>query len=215
VTVTSEIDIAEKVGPVRNQGKRPTCVAFATSDLHAAARTVAYSPLSVEYLYFHACRRSPQFDPTKGVTLKSALAAVEHDGQPEEAAWPYLATLPSALASYTVPPGITTVFKRAGELLPTNYDSVKSELVNGRPVMLVFRSSVALLYAKADEPLLPSPLDIDTVPHAVIAVGTGNSGTRRCLKVKNSWGEGWGAAGYAWVSEDYFAARLIAVVRMV
>jgi C1A family cysteine protease len=153
--------------------------------------------------------------PSMGVTLSSTLEAVEHDGQPDEAAWPYLAMLPSDLNVYVVPQGITSTFKRAGERVPATYNSVESELLAGRPAMVIFRSSVGFYYAKADEPVLPSAGDSNTVPHAVLAVGTGKAPSGRCLKVKNSWGEGWAARGYGWISEDYFAVRVIAVVRMV
>lgn len=215
MTITTEIDLSAKAGPVRNQGKRPTCVAFATSDIHAAARTSTYTPLSVEYLYYHACRRSPQFLPGNGVTLTKALEAVELDGQPEETAWPYLIDLPADLKDYVVPPGSTSTFKRAGERLSPTYNAAESELLAGRPAMVIFRSSVAFHYAKADEPLLPTAGDRDTLLHAVLAVGTGKSAAGRCLKVKNSWGASWAAHGYGWMSESYFTARVSAVVRMV
>jgi C1A family cysteine protease len=215
VTITTETDLSDQTGPIRNQGKRPTCIAFATSDLHAAARAATFTPLSVEYLYYHACRRSPQFAPQNGVTLTNALETVELDGQPEEVAWPYLTTLPADLNNYAIPPGITSIFRRAAEHLSPTYDTVESELRAGRPAMVIFKSSVALHHAKPDEPIVPIIGDSDTARHAVLAVGVGKSAGVRCMKVKNSWGTGWAAQGYGWMSENYFAARVIAVVRMV
>jgi C1A family cysteine protease len=214
VTITTEVDLSDKTGLVRNQGKRPTCVAFATSDLHATVRTTTFSALSVEYLFYHACRRSPQFSPHKGITLTNALEAVDLDGQPEEVAWPYLITLPSDLKDYVAPHGIMSTFTRGAERLSPTYDSVEAELRAGRPTMVVFKSSVALHYAKPDEPIVSIIGDSDTARHAVLAVGAGMSGDGRCLKVKNSWGTGWAGHGYGWMSERYFAARVIAVVRM-
>ncbi len=215
MTITIEIDLSNETGPVRNQGQRPTCIAFATSDLHAAARTATFVPLSVEYLYYHACRRSAQFAPQKGVTIANALLAVRQDGQPEEIAWPYLTALPKDLTKYTVPPGITSIFTRATQDLPATYDAVESQLRAACPTMIIFKSSAAFHYAKPDEPIVPINTDSDTARHAVLAVGAGKSSGGRCLKVKNSWGTGWADAGYGWLSEDYFTARVVAVIRMV
>lgn len=215
MTITTEIDLSANTGPVRNQGKRPTCVAFATSDLHATVRNSTFSELSVEYLYYHACRRSSQFLPHKGITLTKALEAVDLDGQPEEVAWPYLITLPTDLKDYVAPQGITSTFTRGAERLLPTYDSVESELRAGRPTMVVFKSSVALHFAKPDEPIVSVVGDSDTARHALLAVGSGISAAGRCLKVKNSWGAGWASKGYGWLSEGYFAARVIAVVGMV
>jgi C1A family cysteine protease len=215
VTITTEIDLSGQTGPVRNQGKRPTCVAFAASDLHAATLSTAFSPLSVEYLYYYACRRSPQFLPHKGITLIKALEAVELDGQPAEMAWPYLPALPADLKDYAVPPGISSIFKHGAEHLSATYNAVESELRAGRSTMVIFKSSTALHYAKPDKPIVPITADNDTAPHALLVVGAGKFAAGRCLKVKNSWGTGWAAQGYGWMSEDYFTARVIAVVRMV
>src|SRR5271167_1131773 len=87
-------DISSRFGPARDQGKRPTCVAFAVSDLHASTRSTTFAPLSVDYLFYHACLRGSPFDPSNGVTLHQILGAVEHDGQPEEIHWPYMPHLP-------------------------------------------------------------------------------------------------------------------------
>src|SRR5258708_38222177 len=46
-------DLRSMFGPVRDQGQRPTCLAFAASDLHAAVRG-AWAPLSCEYIFYHA-----------------------------------------------------------------------------------------------------------------------------------------------------------------
>lgn len=51
-------------GPARDQGARPTCLAFAASDLHAGVRE-AWTPLSCEFLFYHAQRRAGR-PPTVG-----------------------------------------------------------------------------------------------------------------------------------------------------
>lgn len=50
-------DLRSAFGPGRNQGARPTCLAFAASDTHAALRA-DWSPLSCEFAFYHAQRRA-------------------------------------------------------------------------------------------------------------------------------------------------------------
>ena len=54
--VTIDCDLRSMFGPVRHQGIRPTCMAFAASDAHAAVRP-DWVPLSCEFAYFHALKR--------------------------------------------------------------------------------------------------------------------------------------------------------------
>ncbi len=45
--ITASVDMRSLFGPSRNQGPRPTCMAFAASDTHAALRT-GWPPLSCD-----------------------------------------------------------------------------------------------------------------------------------------------------------------------
>src|ERR1700730_10795274 len=96
ITITK--DLRSMFGPVRDQGARPTCLAFAASDLHAAVRG-AWSPLSCEYLFYHAQRRA-QRRPIEGSTLPTTLEALRSDGQPYESGWVYLDQLPTDLTQW-------------------------------------------------------------------------------------------------------------------
>src|SRR5437762_10699789 len=98
---TIKTDLRRLFGPVRDQGQRPTCLAFAASDAHAALRG-AWSPLSCEYIFFRAQQRSNR-KPTEGATLPSILEALRDDGQPHEAGWEYLVQLPADLTQWRPP----------------------------------------------------------------------------------------------------------------
>ena len=50
------VDLRNNLGPARDQDPRPTCMAFAASDAHAAARD-GWEPLSTEWAYYHALKR--------------------------------------------------------------------------------------------------------------------------------------------------------------
>ena len=79
-------DLRSAFGPVRDQGDRPTCLAFAVSDAHAAIRS-DWEPLSIEYLFYHAQRLGGR-SAGQGCALQDALRVLRTDGQPHENGWP-------------------------------------------------------------------------------------------------------------------------------
>jgi hypothetical protein len=83
------LDLRLEFGEARDQGPRPTCMAFTASDAHAGVRA-GWDPLSVEWAYYHAVRRDGA-NPDDGATLTSMLKVLEADGQPHETGWPYIA----------------------------------------------------------------------------------------------------------------------------
>jgi len=108
-------DLRHRFGPARDQGARPTCLAFAVSDAHAVLRE-PWTALSCEFAFYHAQRRARR-PPTAGARLVEMLATLKEDGQPVESDWPYLVSLPSDLNSYR-PPENLVVFRRNGESRP-------------------------------------------------------------------------------------------------
>ena len=54
--IKSVVDLRGDLGPARDQDPRPTCMAFAASDAHGAARD-GWEPLSTEWAYYHALKR--------------------------------------------------------------------------------------------------------------------------------------------------------------
>ena len=76
-------DLRSLFGDARDQDQRPTCLAFAASDAHAALRS-PWRPLSVEFAFYHAQRRAGR-TPHVGATLPAMLEALREDGQPIEA----------------------------------------------------------------------------------------------------------------------------------
>src|SRR5438270_597211 len=94
-------DLRDRFGPARDQGARPTCLAFAMSDAHAAM-IEPWNPLSCEYLFFHAQRRVAK-PPHTGASMSATREAVELDGQPVESDWPYLKAVPADLKQWKPP----------------------------------------------------------------------------------------------------------------
>lgn len=203
-------DLRSRLGPARDQGARPTCLAFAASDTHAALRT-PWSPLSCEFAFYHAQRRAGR-SPTGGASLSYMLTALKEDGQPAETDWPYLPSLPADLDDYG-PPGGLTVYRRWGEPRAGEVEEIVKSLDGGEPALVLMMLSDAFYMPDSEGVVVAAPGEgPDPLRrHAVVAVAHGSIGTELTILVRNSWGADWGLAGHAWLPESYLSPRLTRV----
>lgn len=125
-TISVSVDLRSMFGPVRNQGSRPTCLAFAASDAHAALRP-GWAPLSCEFAFYHAQRRAGR-SHGQGALLSATLETLREDGQPEEAGWPYLPKVPANVAEWAPPTSVGEVFARDGLTTSAAVNAVVQEL---------------------------------------------------------------------------------------
>jgi Papain family cysteine protease len=211
-SITVRKDLRGQFGPPRDQGQRPTCLAFAMSDTHAAVRG-PWADLSCEYLFYHAKQRE-KAPPSAGAKPSFIRQALEHDGQPVEADWKYLDALPGDLSLWVPPTKIGAVFKRSSAFLPGGFDEAWNKVEAGTPVMIVMTISDAFYMPDnvgvVNSPELPDPVR----RHAVVAAATGEVAGVRCLLGRNSWGETWGLQGHAWLAEPYLKPRISLMVTM-
>ena len=201
-------NLGDLFGPVRDQGARPTCLAFAASDLHAGIRE-PWEPLSCEFLFYHAQRRAERL-PTMGATLLATLDALRHDGQPREEGWPYMDERSVDAESWRPPAEVGEVHRRAGEERPHTVGEIVAMLDRGRPVLALLHLSISFDMAGPGglvDPSANEPPDI-TRRHAVVAIGHGVYEGQRAILVRNSWGSGWGRGGHAWLTESFLEPRM-------
>lgn len=209
MSVIISCDLRKQFGAVRDQKTRPTCLAFAVSDVHGSL-LFPYLPLSVEYLYYHAVQLMPGRDPHTGINLTSARTSLKNSGQPGELDWPYQASLPSDLSLWAPPTGCA-VHSRDSSMSQDDFPKICANLDVDRAVVICMELSESFYKPLADG-TLPHTAGLKTGNHAVIAVGHGSSATEQCLLVRNSWGALWGLDGHAFLSRSYLFNRIIATL---
>lgn len=209
-----KVDLRGLLGDARDQGARPTCLAFAASDAHAALRD-GWMPLSCEFAFYHAQRRSGR-SPAQGALLSAVMAALRIDGQPDEQGWPYLAAAPADHQRWKPPASVGTCYGRNGIVGGLNLSSVIASLDQGQPVVLL--TTLSRSFFRPDNNGVVDPAN-DEYPepsqrHAVVAVGHGNVDGAPAVLIRNSWGASWGISGHAWLTERFLTPRLFATANM-
>ncbi|MFS2068772.1 C1 family peptidase [Pseudomonas sp. CT11-2] len=188
--------------PARSQGRRPTCLAFALSDLN---RPGAPADLSPEFLYRAAAILSPAWAPGGGVTF-DAMQGASLAGQPEETAFPYCPEEPSHPI-----PDLPADLQHYGQVLqhvsadPTD---IACFISVGQPVGLGLRVTPEF-FKPAGDVVLFSDQVMPGLLHAVVAIGLGHEegSSAPWFYVRNSWGPQWGVDGHAWISGAYVSAH--------
>ena len=193
------VDHRNKVGPIRDQGARPTCLSFATSAAHEIKR--ASTPLAPEALYRFALIHDGAW--CGGISIRGITSALEADGQCFEIDWPYGALEPV---------NSKTEFFRSQSVLIADspLEFTLEALAAGKSLVVAIAITSAwfdvsdngqIQCVDTNEPALGH--------HAVVAIGYDE--TDRQLLIRNSWGEGWGSGGYGHLPYEVFAARVLTV----
>jgi hypothetical protein len=199
----ADIDHRGRQTPVRHQGSRPTCVAFAVSAAHewtSGALTVR----SAEHAFALAKRRDGLPPGQRGTTVQACLVGVSDAGQSPETDWPYgdpawpdsrpESDLPSSRRARPGP------WRRLG---PPWLVAIGTALREGHAVVLtVGFVQRAWQRATAGGVIEVPPSPVLTGAHAVLVVGL-QQAPANVLVIKNSWGTRWGDAGYGYLSAEY------------
>lgn len=205
MTVVASIDLSTRCGPVQLQGARPTCLAFALSELNQYANDTS-SALSVEYLYRSAASRIAGWKVGAGLYLDPAFAAVSRPGQPAVFAYPYLSHEPAE-----IPPALPVLssderlYVGAVHKLPGSASAVEAELLGGTPVGLILRLTDTFLAPVQGTVHFSHMLLNNDMHHAVVATGLGKHVATNdpYIRIRNTWGEEWGDGGNAWLPFSY------------
>lgn len=192
-------DLRPELGPVRDQGPRGTCLAFAVTAAHeqARGRRRGYRPdnLGEEVLYW-ACKQVDD-DQALGTSPQSAARALTATGQSAAELWPYDGGRDDTAANY-VPPAVAleiAAMRRATlQGTAADLDSLRDLMRDAHAVVLGIELWPAFYDAHGGDLGVPVPADLLGDRHAVALVGFDDHAQQ--LLLRNSWGDTWGDAGH-------------------
>jgi C1A family cysteine protease len=210
---------------VYDQGQLGSCTANAIAgalefdQIKEADKTIFTS--SRLFIYYNERAMEHTVNTDSGAQIRDGIKSVSQVGAPPEADWPYDITKftekPPAKAYTDAPLGKALQYQRVTQVL----NQMKGCLASGYPFVFGFT-----VYESFESPqvastgVAPMPASGEKVlgGHAVVAVGYEDSS--QCFIVRNSWGPGWGMAGYFSIpyaylndsnlSDDFWTVRLVA-----
>lgn len=214
MSISNIVDLRGAFGPIRDQGARPTCLAFAASDAHTVARADLI-PLSSEYIY-HCSQKRSGAGYDEGAYLPDMLDALREDGQPIESDWPYLPAVPADKSKYIPPTVLGKIFGRNAEQSQVRLDKIYDALDNSHAVIALISLTESFFNPPNDSIIEHYDRDavFPTPRHAVIVVGYGDSSMGRVFLVRNSWGPTWAQSGYAWLTENYLSRHMFGLAQL-
>jgi C1A family cysteine protease len=200
--VPNKIDLREECPPVFNQGQIGSCTGNA---LAGAVEFMEKSTnaLSRLFIYYNERAIEGHTDQDAGASLRDGVKSLSQYGACLEKEWKYSKTnvlkKPSAPAyKSALTRAITEYVRLIG--LP----QLKQCLADGFPFVFgfsVYESFETAEVAKSGIMPMPGMSEHMLGGHAVMAVGYDDS--KKCIIVRNSWGESWGDGGYFYMPYEY------------
>jgi C1A family cysteine protease len=205
------VDLRPNCPPtVYDQGQLGSCTANAIAAAiefdQIKQKTPEFMPSRL-FIYYNERAIEHQITTDSGAQIRDGIKSVAKQGVCSENAWTYDDTnhnpQPCPTCKYAQkPPKLcyeaakTHMVKAYQRLVPT-LDRLKGCLASGYPFVFgftVYESFESEEVAKTGVLPMPAPTEHTVGGHAVLAVGYDDS-TQQFI-VRNSWGPGWGLAGY-------------------
>lgn len=200
--------------PLYDQGDLGSCTANAiAAALRYCAGMLGLADIDPSRLWIYYQERVIEgtTDQDSGAQLRDGLKVVSSEGWPPESAWPY----DPARYADAPPPAVDTQAKAD---LVTKYMRVtvtplalKQALAAGYPVVVgfeVFESFESDVVTRTGVVPMPGRSEDVIGGHAVLCVGYDDASQR--FTCRNSWGDGWGAAGYFTIPYAYLGSPALA-----
>lgn len=157
------------------------------------------------FIYYNARVIDGTVSVDAGTSIHSAVQALETQGVPDEATWPYypnyFATQPSSAAYKQGTQFKADTFQT--KYLRQNIVQIKSALASN--MVVVCGISVYASFMNAKEGMIPVPQPGEELlgGHAISLVGYDDS--KQAFIMRNSWGASWQLGGYAYLPYQYLA----------
>lgn len=215
------VDLSFWLGPVKDQGQLGACTGFAFSGLREflfrkftayernkalPAIAAIFSPL---FQYYQERVVEGDIDQDGGAQSRTGLQVLANTGICPETADPY------DPARFEIAPSQDAVtqalqYRIGAYHRVVDLNTLRSVLASGYAASLAF-----LVYASfesavvAQTGIVPLPAEGETCLGGHETLVYGYDDARRIVKVRNSWGEGWGLAGNFELPYDYFTGTLV------
>lgn len=186
----NQADLRRATQLIKDQGDRPTCLAFSLTAVHELSCDDADIDLSEEALVWGAAKMDPSV--AEGCTFVAGARALQSLGQPEETAWPYSQLRPKARFNRDDWQRVELVE------VEISVESIRSCLADGRAVAIGVPVSAGLLLPTDGWITSPDSGEVIADYHALTIVGYDDASQR--LIVRNSWADRWAHDGYGYLA---------------
>ncbi|PWK52847.1 C1 family peptidase [Pleionea mediterranea] len=200
-------DHIQKLSIPRDQYDRPTCLAFAASDINQFNNDLQ-DPLSVEFI-IAALAYDYKIHIQSGIGTSAIKNVIAQPGQVQESICHY----GLQITNY---PAVSRNSKLYRSNLTINnklsFDEAVELLIKRGPIVLGFVLNTLFFKPPANN-VIDNTCPEKIANHAVTAVGVyEDSDNNQYIKIKNSWGVKWGVQGCALVTEAFYNERLLALL---
>jgi C1A family cysteine protease len=203
----ASIDLRGHCPPVYNQGDLGSCTANAIAgamEFDRKKQNLSDFVPSRLFIYYNERAMEGSIGYDAGAQIRDGVKSVNKIGAPPEADWPY------DIAKFTKKPP-SKAYRDAKldraiqyqRLVPT-LAQLQGCLASGFGFVFGFTVYESFYYPEVGQTgimPMPQPTEKKLGGHAVMAVGYDNASRR--MIVRNSWGTGWGQAGYFTMPYEY------------
>ncbi|MEJ8844798.1 Ig-like domain-containing protein [Lacibacter sp. H375] len=199
--------------PVGNQGSEGSCVAFAVG---YAARSAEQYYRSGASSYSNATNVfSPEFlynqikfnsDCNSGTAMQTALDFIKLNGIPTFQTMPYSSSNGCSVLPTTsqITEALNYKIGTYSKLYSADKAAIKAMISQNHPVIINVIADNSFISAKAGF-IWKTYSGSGSLPHCIVICGYDDA--KNAYLIMNSWGTGWGDAGYSWIDYDFFTTR--------
>jgi hypothetical protein len=202
----TRVDLSADFPPPGDQGGQGSCTGWAVAyGLKSYLARVSHRwdlVAGAGVNYGHVFSPAYVYNSTKtkesGVTLADTLTFIRDRGVTTWAEFPYDPSDTARVPGEDLQPAASRWRIKSWEALNINLLDIKQQIAQGRPVVIGAAISRNFKDGKLDPGAIWTKPGQPLEAHAMLLVGYDDD--KRAFKLMNSWGTGWGEAGYAWLA---------------